>query len=123
MVAPPLARALSRACRTASKSTTIHSQADSPASSCAKDCDAHGGTCDRSKIKSHPLERFREKVVSASHHDKGGSGTIECVGEADRVWAPALAVYRAVDAVLGGGGRPRISFVRRKTEGSDSGQR
>lgn len=41
------------------------------------------------------------------------------VGDDDKkeeeLWAPALAVFRAVDAVLSGGGRSRISFVHRGT--------
>lgn len=69
------------------------------------------------------MESFRDKVISVSHHAKGESGVVGGVSDADMVWASALAVYRAVDAVLGAGGRPRISFVRQEAEGGDFGRK
>lgn len=42
------------------------------------------------------------------------SGGLDAAGKQEEtLWAPGLAVFRAVDAVLSGGGRPRMSFVRR----------
>lgn len=58
------------------------------------------------------LEELRERVAMPA------VGSRCCEEEGDRegeaLWAPALAVFRAVDAVLSGGGQPRVSFVRRR---------
>jgi len=46
--------------------------------------------------------------------EEGRGCSVHCDGSEEEVlWAPALAVFRAVDAVLSGGGRPRVSFVLR----------
>lgn len=54
---------------------------------------------------------LRERVSNRPGHAGKGAGCDEKRDEA--LWAPALAVFRAVDAVLSGGGRPRMGFVHR----------
>lgn len=62
-------------------------------------------------------ERVRKRSVVAGK--RAGCGAVddhkrnEEEEEEEKLWAPALAVFRAVDAVLSGGGRSRISFVHR----------
>lgn len=111
MIFPPLARALSRA-RCLAAPTPKHPHFDHMVlphiirEDSNRRAFSAGGT--------GPLESLGEGLVSESHAYK------ETVGEnrdidAEVVWTPALAVYRAVDAVLGGGGRPRISFLRKES--------
>lgn len=66
------------------------------------------------------LECLRERVPKRSPAVLAGKrvgiaddGKREEGEEEQELWAPALAVFRAVDAVLSGGGRSRISFVHR----------
>lgn len=57
---------------------------------------------------SSQLKHLREQVSRASLSE--GEGRAH---EDEILWSPILAVFRAVDAMLSGGGKPRISFVRR----------
>lgn len=59
-------------------------------------------------------ERKAEEV--AYWEGANGRRNHEATRAEGMVWAPKLAVFRAVDAVLGGEGRPRITFVRPKAE-------
>lgn len=66
---------------------------------------------------------LRERVPKRSapagngNGNRNGKSASFDVDDADKrqkeIWAPALAVLRAVDAVLSGGGRSRTSFVHR----------
>lgn len=108
MVAPPLARALSRARRLAAPSPK-HPHLGYMISPHVSREDTNrrapgaGGT--------GPLESLRERVVSVSPAHQRTVWVKRDI-DAEVAWTPALAVYRAVDAVLGGGGRPRICFLR-----------
>lgn len=60
-------------------------------------------------------ERVPKRPVPAS---KNSCGLTDDDRVEEEMWAPALAVFRAVDAVVNGDGRSRISFVHRGSAGA-----
>lgn len=67
------------------------------------------------------VECLRERTWKRPVPPGNGVGGGVCNNEKkeeEEWWAPPLAVFRAVDAVLSGGGRPRMSFVRPGADGA-----
>ncbi|CAM9586348.1 unnamed protein product [Ectocarpus sp. 12 AP-2014] len=121
LVVPALARELSHACRrqrSAEKPPVIpavevqqQQQQQQVGIEDAHDIFKTG----RSERDGNNPESLREAVpkwrVPAGEERRCGLTSDETRDKAR--WAPVLAVFRAVDAVLSGGGRPRLSFVHR----------
>lgn len=123
MVAPPLARALTQALALTQASAKLNPRwADHALSGGRHVANRKPQTQGLRREESghgspglNDLERLREKIAEprVGHGSVGLGGGYTVPDVSGDAWAPVLAVYRAVDAVLAGGGRPRISFVRR----------
>lgn len=107
LVTPALARGLSHAFRQASPSNQQRCCSDKHGQGQERDSKRHLHGSD-----SGLLEHLREQVPRAT--TVVGQGEAPCADVDEVLWSPVLAVFRGVDAVLSGGGRPRVSFVRRR---------
>lgn len=120
IVFPALARELSHACRrqrSAEKIPVVPAMEVQQQQQAGIE-DAQGrikaGRAERHVIDTESLrEAVPKRLVPAGEERRCGLTSDETKDEA--LWAPVLAVFRAVDAILSGGGRPRLSFVRRST--------
>lgn len=76
----------------------------------------HARMTGRGGVLDADVECLRERVPKrpASAGKRPSYGVGDDVKREEDLWAPVLAVFRAVDAVLSGGGRSRISFVHRE---------
>lgn len=104
LVTPALARGLSQALRQPPPPDLQRYRPDKNGQGQDRDSRQHLYGADSSQLK-----HLREQVSRASL----GQG-VGCAHENEMLWSPTMAVFRAVDAMLSGGGRPRISFVRRR---------
>lgn len=123
MLAVPLGRALSKASRRVSlscpnppnpKPDPIAKDGGWPTNEADHQ---NNGDAEEGNIVSQPaLENLRERVpVVLRDMRNDGDGARPFDGH-ELAWAPTLAVYRAVDAVISRLGRPRVSFVRRSSD-------
>lgn len=71
------------------------------------------------KVVRQDMETLRERVQGQASWEGEGANcrrNHEATSAEVMVWAPKLAIFRAVDAVLGGEGRPRITFMRSEAD-------
>lgn len=114
LVFPALARELSHACRrqrSAEKAPVIPAMEVQQQQQAGME--GAQGRFRTGRGERHGIDAIPKWPVPAGEERRCGITSDKTRVEA--LWAPVLAVFRAVDAVLSGGGRPRLSFVRRST--------